>query len=62
MKRLVSAKDVVAAAARHEDIYVDENTIVTAQARHARRARLTTPRSSATRSTSHTRARVPSPP
>lgn len=36
MKRLVSAKDVVAAAARHEDIYVDENTIVTAQAKGRR--------------------------
>lgn len=37
MKRLVSAKDVVAAAARHEDIYVDENTIVTAQAKDVAR-------------------------
>ncbi|MDY4418983.1 phosphate propanoyltransferase [Parafannyhessea umbonata] len=37
MKRLVSAKDVIAAAARHEDIYVDENTIVTAQAKDVAR-------------------------
>jgi propanediol utilization protein len=33
MKRLISAKDVVAAAEHHQNIVVDDNTIVTAQAR-----------------------------
>ena len=33
MKRLISAQDVIAAAERHEKLVVDENTIVTAQAR-----------------------------
>lgn len=32
MKRLISSQDVMTAARGHEDIYVDENTIVTAQA------------------------------
>ncbi len=32
MKRLVSAQDVIAAKDGHEDIYIDDNTIVTAQA------------------------------
>lgn len=33
MKRLITAKDVEQAAERHESLCVDDNTIVTAQAR-----------------------------
>ncbi|KXB62844.1 phosphate propanoyltransferase [Olsenella sp. DNF00959] len=39
MKRLISAREVVAAAERHENLVVDENTIVTAQARDVARER-----------------------
>lgn len=39
MKRLISAQDVIAAAERHENLVVDENTIVTAQARDVAKER-----------------------
>ncbi|MCI1997024.1 phosphate propanoyltransferase [Olsenella porci] len=39
MKRLISAQDVIAAAERHENLVVDGNTIVTAQARDVAKER-----------------------
>lgn len=39
MKRLISAKDVVAVAEHHKNIVVDDNTIVTAQARDVAKER-----------------------
>lgn len=39
MKRLISAKDVVVAAEHHRNIVVDDNTIVTAQARDVAKER-----------------------